>query len=102
MDGIYITCGVADRYSHLTGRSMYAESRPLKQVMASAIYKNLQLVGNCIGHTEDLRQAIADYQVGDLEVPIDSIFRGDQVAAFFERTYNAPERFGKVVYSYDD
>ena len=97
-----ITCGFADQYSSVTGRSIYSENRSVKRLMASAFYKNVSIVSNCLGNTEDLRRAIADYQAGNLTVPIDSVFRGNQIAAFFERTYTAPDRFGKVVYSYDD
>ena len=57
-------------------------------------------MGNCLGTTEDLKNALQDYASGDLKVIIDSVFTGNQVGAFFDRTYNAPDRFGKVVYRY--
>ncbi len=65
-------------------------------------FHNIHLIGNFLGQAEDLAQAIRDYNAGLLNVTIDSVFRGNQVAAFFDRTYNTRDRFGKVVYCYSD
>jgi NADPH:quinone reductase-like Zn-dependent oxidoreductase len=62
--------------------------------------KNLQITGNCIGLTSDLQKAIEDFEAGKLEVIVDSVFSGSQISEFLHRTYNAKDRFGKVVYRY--
>jgi len=62
--------------------------------------KNIQIIGNCVGLARDLKDAIRDYQSGALKVIIDSVYTGTQVGAFLERTFNSPDRFGKVVYLY--
>lgn len=98
--GRYITCGLYDQYSHLTGKSFDAPEMNLSKIMNLAILKNLQINGNCIGLTSDLEAAIQDYQEGKLKVIIDSVFNENQIGAFFERTYTAPDRFGKVVLQY--
>ncbi len=69
--------------------------------MSTIMLKNLQLIGNCIGQTSDLQNALNDYAAGKLDVTLDSIYSGDQVAEFFERTYTDSNRFGKVVYQYE-
>jgi hypothetical protein len=33
-------------------------------------------------------------------VLVDRVFSGGDAAGFLDRTYNAPDRFGKVVYLY--
>lgn len=99
--GRYVTCGFYDQYTELVGQTF----RPQwdgRQIMVAVMLGNLQIIGNCIGQTEDLAQAIDDYAAGNLHVVIDSVFSGyDQVGPFFERTYTSPDRFGKVVYKYE-
>ena len=61
---------------------------------------NLQLIGNCLGSVDDLRRALADHLGGRLDVTIDSVHGDGNVGTFLDRTFNAADRFGKVVYRY--
>jgi NADPH:quinone reductase-like Zn-dependent oxidoreductase len=97
----YITCGLADQYSHLTGTAFKKPGQVLDQIMSLVSRKNIHLIGNCLGETADLAQALQDYARGALPVVIDTVFTGSQVGAFIARTYCARERFGKVIYQYD-
>lgn len=99
--GRYITCGFAEQYQDLIGQGFHRQDRALKEVVLAALLNNLQIIGNCLGLTSDLREALRDYTTESFAVTIDSVFRGDQVGAFFHRTYSDPDRFGKVVYRYD-
>jgi NADPH:quinone reductase-like Zn-dependent oxidoreductase len=99
--GKYITCGVYDQYCSLINQPFAPFSLDLNRVMSSLMSRNLEIIGNCLGLTEDLQNAIQGYVSGDLKVIIDSVFTGNQIGAFFDRTYNAKDRFGKVVYKYD-
>ncbi|NET33073.1 MAG: zinc-binding alcohol dehydrogenase family protein [Cyanothece sp. SIO1E1] len=99
--GRYITCGLYDQYADVTGQDFQYRGMSINEILSVAMIRNLQIMGNCIGLKADLEQAIQDYVHGKLEVVIDSVFQGDQVKEFFERTYNAKDRFGKVVYQYD-
>ena len=78
------------------------EGRPSEAIMGSMMTQNLVIMGNCLGTSDDLTRALADWQAGKLAVPIDSVHRGDAIAAFVERTYVSPERLGKVVFRYED
>ncbi|MEM9680830.1 MAG: zinc-binding alcohol dehydrogenase family protein, partial [Bacteroidota bacterium] len=62
--------------------------------------KNIQIIGNCIGKTADLEKAIQDYSNNQLSVVVDSVYKDGDVANFFEKSFNAKDRFGKVVYLY--
>ncbi|MDZ8105941.1 MAG: zinc-binding alcohol dehydrogenase family protein [Nostoc sp. DedQUE12a] len=99
--GKYITCGLYDQYCDFINQPFTPFSLNLNSIMSSLMSRNLEIIGNCIGLTEDLQNAIQDYASGNLKVIIDSVFSGNQIGAFFERTYNAKDRFGKVVYKYD-
>ena len=102
MEGKYITSGRGGLYSQLTEKAFLPESEPLQDLMVYASFHNIQLIGNFLGQREDLLRAIDDYNANLLNVTIDSVSQGNSVAAFFERTYNAKDRFGKVVYCYND
>ena len=99
--GRYITCGVYDQFTFLTGGSPLPQPLARRSVLTSMIMKNLTVMGNCIGASDDLRRALDDHHAGRLPVTVDSVYRGGNVASFFDRTYNASDRFGKVVYAYD-
>ena len=100
--GRYVTCGLADQYSDSTGQPVpNASGAPLAPTLLTAMMKNLHLIGNCLGSREDLERAIADQASGDLNVVIDSVVAGGDARRFIDRTFNAPDRFGKVVYLHD-
>lgn len=98
--GKYITCGLYDQYSDLVGREFQYYGLTSRELLGYTVLNNIQIIGNCLGQTEDLQHAIQDYASGNVDVVIDSVFSGDRVADFFERTYNAKDRFGRVVYQY--
>jgi NADPH:quinone reductase-like Zn-dependent oxidoreductase len=100
MGGKYITCGLYDQYLQMIGKDTprgYKHDGALTTVML----KNLHIIGNCIGLTRDLQRAAQDFAAGSLEVAVDSVFSGGQIAAFLARTFNAKDRLGKVIYHYD-
>ena len=68
--------------------------------MHRVMVNNLQIIGNCLGLTEDLERALAAHSAGHFPVIVDSVFSDGDAAGFLDRTYNAPDRFGKVVYLY--
>lgn len=99
--GKYITCGLHEQYQRLRDRQFQAHEMNYRTLMIKVMTKNVQLIGNCIGLTEDLSAAIGDYVNGSLAVVVDSVFTGNHVGEFFRRTYDAEDRFGKVVYQYN-
>lgn len=99
--GRYVTCGFYDQYLHMIGKPPLPVGPNTSRVLPTMVLKNLEVLGNCAGTTEDLANALCDYTAGSLGVTIDSVWSYGQVAEFFTRTYNAPDRFGKVVYQYE-
>jgi len=96
----YITCGFYDQYSNLTGKRFEYRGQSMGAIMTTVMLKNLHIIGNCLGQTNDLKNALQDYADGKFNLTLDSVFSGNQVGAFFDRTYNAIDRLGKVVYRY--
>ena len=99
--GRYATCGLYDQYLSLTASPFPGPRPDYVEALQIALVRNVQLIGNCLGRTGHLERAIADYAAGALPVVVDSVFTGTSAAAFLERTYNARDRFGKVVFAYD-
>lgn len=97
----YVTCGLHDQYQKIIGQTTSYPQVSLKTVLLKAMFRNLQIIGNCIGTTMDLQRALDDYDSESLPVVVDSKFSGKQAGAFLDRTYNSGDRFGKVVYQYD-
>jgi NADPH:quinone reductase-like Zn-dependent oxidoreductase len=98
----YITCGLYDQFTDLTGTQSPNIGISPQHLLYIAMLHNLSIIGNCIGLTSDLAQAVEDYAQGNLPVEVDSVYKGRDVALFFDRMYNSPDRFGKVVYSYEN
>jgi NADPH:quinone reductase-like Zn-dependent oxidoreductase len=96
--GRYVTCGW-ERHPTTSGAARAAPS--YARVLETAVARNLHLIGNCLGVTSDLQGALDDHAAGRYPVVLDSVWTGGaEVGRFFERTYAAPDRFGKVVYCY--
>ena len=98
--GRYVTCGLHDQTSHIIGRAATRSEVDLTAVMVRMITRNLQVMGHCLGSTDDLARALDDHAAGRLDVLVDSVYDGEAVAPFLERTFCAPDRLGKVVFRY--
>lgn len=99
--GKYITCGLAGQNPN-SKRAAGVEPVAANRVMTLVILKNLSIVGNCIGVHDDLRLALKDYSDGRLRTVVDSVHGETESRAFLDRTFNDRERFGKVVFRYED
>src|SRR5207253_1162982 len=84
--GRYVTCGCHEQFA---AASRTAARLDAVRVLQIALLRNLSIIGNCLGRTEHLVSALGDRTAGALRIPIDSVFGGDEVAPFLERTYLA-------------
>jgi NADPH:quinone reductase-like Zn-dependent oxidoreductase len=102
LGGRYVTCGLYDQAGHLVPHRSRAKPPPeaATGVMSRVMLANLQIIGNCLGSAGDLERALSAYSAGRFPVIVDSVFGDGDAAGFLDRTYNASERFGKVVYLY--
>ena len=99
--GSYITCGVYRQFSEDEPDAFMEQGLPLAEVFSLIIRKNISLIGNNLGTTGDLVEALADHCAGRLPVPLDSVTGPGGLADFVQRTWLAPGRNGKVVFAYD-
>jgi NADPH:quinone reductase-like Zn-dependent oxidoreductase len=101
IDPFYSTCGRYNQTGHLAPLTRPFEPPSTKGLVSRILFLNLQIIGNCLGLTSDLEASLAAYAAGRFPVVIDKVFRDGDAAGFLDRTYNSPERFGKVVYAYN-
>lgn len=100
VNGRYITCGVYNQYSNFLKEDFQYLGESSTMVMAKIILNNITVMGNCLGTTQDLQDALVAYDVGQFEVLIDATYNPDQLVDFFNQTYNSRTRFGKVIMKY--
>ncbi|GGY98833.1 zinc-binding alcohol dehydrogenase family protein [Pseudoduganella plicata] len=99
-DGSYITCGVYQQFSEEAPDGFIDQGLPLAEVFSLIVRKNISLIGNNLGTTGDLAEALADHCAGRLPIPLDTVTGPDGLADFVQRTWLASGRHGKVVFEY--
>ena len=99
--GKYVTCGLVGHQPDSNGEQDLQSGVRTTDLLTYAVLMNLRFIGNCLGSKRDLSDAIRDFGAGSYNVIIDSVYHGDQIASFFDRTFSARDRFGKVVYVFD-
>jgi NADPH:quinone reductase-like Zn-dependent oxidoreductase len=100
--GRYITCGLVGQNEFAAASAGVATRAPSANLLlGQMMMKNLTLIGNCIGLSSDLDAAVRDYERGSFRPPLDAVFSGEQAAGFLDRTFNDPDRFGKVAFRYE-
>lgn len=102
--GKYITCGLWGQHSaYIPPESIPIEHDPEEMVtiLQKALFKNIEIIGNCLGTTEDLANGLSSYKAGKYDVIVDSTYSGKEVDKFLQRTYVDKDRIGKVVFRYD-
>jgi methyltransferase (TIGR00027 family) len=110
--GRYVTCGVQAQFPPRTaeGAAGPPPAPPLldSRGVLTSMTRNLELIMNCLGTTDDLHRAVRAWQEGSMRITVDRVFRGPGggdggpgAGAFLSRTYCEDDRFGKVVWSYD-
>jgi NADPH:quinone reductase-like Zn-dependent oxidoreductase len=100
--GKYITCGLCNQNSTLSKHPITSSEGDMSRTIIYSILRNISIIGNCLGLTQDIKNALLDYSIGKFDVSIDSVFREEQTVKFLNRTYNDKERFGKVIFKYTD
>lgn len=99
--GRYVSCGLLGQNPNSKATSGLSRDPDCRAIMEHVLQKNLTIIGNCVGTTDDLVHALADYASGQLGVTLDSTYSDDSVAGFLNRTFNDRERFGKVSFLYN-
>lgn len=74
----------------------------VRGALAQSIVKNVSLIGNCLGSTEDLERAIRLQGRTGIGPIIDQEYKLTQGANFVRRSFFDSSRFGKCVFVYEN
>jgi NADPH:quinone reductase-like Zn-dependent oxidoreductase len=96
--GKYITCGLLDQ----SGIMISQKRISLNELFVQLMVKNISISGNCLGSEWDGIHALNELKSGKYQVLVDSVYGFGEEHLFFQRTFNSRNRFGKVVYEYQD
>ena len=99
-NGKYIYCGYYNQNSFF--EQLKNKNNDYLKVFSHCLINNISIVGNCLGIEDDLQNAMDDYVNGKYDIIVDSIYTGNDIVPFIEKTFHDTPRFGKVVYKYDD
>ena len=93
----YITCGI---YNQSSAKINGVKPTNLSLLIAGMMIRNVSLMGNCLGTTEDLVNGLQNYKTN--KAFIDSVFtEEDKISDFISKSYNlSNDKFGKVVFQY--
>ena len=100
--GRYISCGLYMQHHDFSKIEDSKLHRNYNTSLVHLILKNISFIGNCLGKRQDIEGALKDYENGDYDVLIDTVYTGSDLISFLKRTYINNERFGKVIYRYND
>ena len=100
--GVYVTCGLERQFPPRAVVRAGLARRPAvhDDVLGAALSRNISILLNCLGTTDDLKRAVDAFAAGDLHVEIDRVVDADSAAGFLSRTYCERDRLGKVVCRY--
>nr|WP_238410014.1 zinc-binding alcohol dehydrogenase family protein [Staphylococcus pseudintermedius] len=98
--GRYITCGYKNQHNKFMEDTDKFNNNNLKSIILKVMINNMSIIGNCIGTSEDLEKALANYNPSRFIVPIDGCYSVEEGDKFVARTYNNRGRLGKAVLAY--
>lgn len=99
-NGRYITCGFKNQHNSFKEDIDDNRKNKFNQLLIQIMINNLYIIGNCIGTTEHLKQAIDNFDNGRLPIMINSSMDVYQGLEFLNQTYNSKNRFGKTIMVY--
>lgn len=100
--GSYVSCGLERQFPRHGSFPAGVRPEPVlhDSTLADCLRRNVSLIMNCLGSTDDLRVSLDRFARGGLRTVIDSVVgcdSGGAAGSFISRTFCDRGRFGKVV-----
>lgn len=100
-NGKYIHCGFYKQNILYPSLITNGSKETYFNSLAECMIKNISVIGNCLGVTNDLLAALKDFYCNDYSPIIYKKYGKSQLIPFLETSFHKKNRFGKVVFSYD-
>ncbi|WP_417291547.1 alcohol dehydrogenase catalytic domain-containing protein [Corallibacter sp.] len=96
----YVTCGMYNQSKEKFNSEASLENLP--GLLSGLISRNVSLIGNCLGTTEDLETGVNILaKDSDSNIVIDSVFNENDINTFIEKSFNKSSyKVGKVILLY--
>lgn len=98
--GVYVTCGLANQHPYLSNKSPTQVGISIRDSLVKAIVKNLSIVGNCLGTSEDFVASLILYNKRLITPLPTKIFSISEVDAFINYSFFDSNKIGKCVLNY--
>lgn len=100
--GTYITCGLRDQHPLLSEGTPWSAEPTVRGAVAQAIMKNVSILGNCLGTSQDLKNSLEFLERIHLTPIIDCEYKIEQSLEFVERSFFKNQKLGKAILSYEN
>lgn len=100
MGGKYIYCGMLEQHPLLGIKDISRYDNDLRDALKLSIIKNVSILGNCLGKSEDLRYVINLYEREKIKPIIDRVFSLENGLEFINRSFFERSKIGKCVIRY--
>lgn len=100
LEANYVTCGMFNQSSEkMQKKEAYTN---ISYLMSLLISKNISIKANCLGSSEDLKNAIELLNNNtDCNIPVDSVFNNDEdINLFLDKSFLKTKKTGKVTFIY--
>ena len=88
------TCGIASQTKDYTDKAKLLDYLPM------IIANNYEVIGNCLGSTNDLKNAISDVVSGKLNINQPEIHDAGELQDFLDKILQKKLKFGKSIFKY--
>lgn len=95
--GKYIYCGILEQHPLLAVKDISEYNNDLRGALELSIIKNVSIIGNCLGKSEDLRNAIKLYKSKNIKPIMDKVFSLENGIEFIKRSFLDRNKTGKCV-----
>jgi len=97
MGGKYIYCGILEQHPLLAVKDISEYNNDLREALKLSIIKNVSIIGNCLGKSEDLQNAVNLYESKNLKPIMDKVFSLENGIEFIKRSFLDRNKTGKCV-----
>lgn len=100
-EGKYIYCGLFEQHPLLATKNITEYECAIREALKVGVLKNASVIGNCLGTTQDLKDAIELYESKNIRPIVDSEYKLEDSISFITKSFISRDKVGKCVMIYD-
>lgn len=96
-EGKYIYCGLFEQHPLLATKNITDYECAIREALKVGVVKNASVIGNCLGTTQDLKDAIELYESKNIKPIVDSEYKLEEGILFITNSFISRDKVGKCV-----